>query len=183
MSSNPERRVTGSAARRASPADVSWGVACLAAAAATMAAMSGCCGGAPAHACKFVETPKDAAMDQASDSNPPCGLVNCEPGKTYCCFQQSPPSLGCIPVTEICRGQSQVCSGDADCVPGSGLHCCLAGGVPQTQCLEQCSGDPNVDGTLRVCSTNTECPPDRPVCGKFAIGGGNVPACIPLSGS
>jgi len=153
----------------------------LAAGVATLAAMSGCCGGAPAHSCKFVEVPKDATpTDSSGDGSQSCGFDICEPGKTYCCLKRTPPvSLSCIPLASKCDGQPPpACSGDDDCVPGSGFHCCGDINTLSTQCLETCSGNP-ADGTVRICRTSTEFPPDLPNCGQITVGGQNVPACLP----
>ena len=140
--------------------------------------MSGCCGGAPSHSCMFTPPMMDAgAMDSSADANLACGFETCTPGRTFCCFQRSPPSLACIPVGQICQGQSDTCSGDADCQPGTGQHCCGLLATSQLQCQASCPGGLS-DGTIRVCRSSAECPPDRPTCGQVQINGQILPACV-----
>src|SRR5664279_3792212 len=87
--------------------------------AAIVTQMSGCCGGAPTHGCKFVET-HDASMDMSSDMMLPCGTQICEPGVTTCCLEaESEPPLRCVALNEVCMGQSANCSGDKDCPTGA----------------------------------------------------------------
>lgn len=143
--------------------------------------MSGCCGAAPTHGCKFVET-TDAAVDSSSDAMLPCGFQICEPGVTTCCLEpQTQPPIRCIPLNQVCMGPTNVsCSGDQDCPVGASLHCC---GIVETmviRCQATCSGDYMTDGTLRVCRLDAECPPDRPRCGAVMISGLTVFVCLPM---
>jgi hypothetical protein len=173
MASKFERLVV---ARRLPPSFFSM----LAVAAAAIAtAMSGCCGSSPTHGCKFVHG-SDASADTSADVNVPCGFQICEPGVTTCCLQQSPPLVSCIPIDQICMGQSASCAGDKDCPSGSGLHCCGIIATAQIQCQADCSGALS-DGTIRVCQADGECPPERPTCGQIIVGSQKVYACLPPS--
>jgi hypothetical protein len=141
--------------------------------------MSGCCGGAPTHGCKFVES-ADASMDQSSDMMLPCGTQICEPGVTTCCLEaESQPPLRCVALNQVCKGQSANCSGDQDCPAGAGLHCCGIVETMKIQCQAVCSGDFNNDGTVRVCRLDAECAPDRPHCGSVTIAGQTLFVCLP----
>jgi len=134
--------------------------------------MSGCCGGAPTHGCKFVET-VDAHMDNnASDAMPPCGLNICDPGVTICCFEpESEPPIHCIGLTQICKGTtSATCSGDQDCPFGSQTHCCGDITTMRIDCRADCPSDPS-GGTARICRVDAECPPERPKCTYVTIMG------------
>jgi hypothetical protein len=135
-------------------------------AAGILTQMSGCCGAAPTHGCKFIEI-MDAAMDSPPfDGMPPCGLQICEPGVTACCFEpENDVPLRCIPVGGVCKGlMSASCSGDRDCPAGAGLHCCGMIDTLSIQCQAVCSGNYPVDQTARICRSDAECPPDRPHC-------------------
>jgi hypothetical protein len=126
--------------------------------------MSGCCGGAPTHGCKFLET-VDAAVDSSSDAMPPCGFEICEPGVTVCCLEpESEPPIRCIALNQVCKGiTTATCSGDQDCPLGSGTHCCGDVTALTTDCRADCPSDPS-GGTARVCRVDAECPPERPKC-------------------
>jgi len=150
------------------------------AAAGIVTQMSGCCGSAPTHGCKFVET-HDAAIDTSTDMMLPCGLFICEPGVTTCCLEpDTEPPIRCIPLNQVCRGPSNAsCSGDQDCPVGMEQHCC---GVVETmaiRCQAACSGDYNKDGTLRICRLDAECPPNLPRCGSITISGLPLFVCLP----
>jgi hypothetical protein len=146
-----------------------------------VAQMSGCCGGAPTHGCKFIEV-SDAAMDAGADAMLTCGLNEvCIPGQTTCCLEaMSQPPLRCIPLTAVCKGQSASCGSDQDCPAGSGLHCCATVATQKIQCQSQCSGDFRDGGTIRVCRSNSECPAELPLCGTITVGGQTIYACLPM---
>jgi len=148
--------------------------------AAIVTQMSGCCGSAPTHGCKFIET-HDASVDMSTDMMLPCGFEICEPGVTTCCLEaQSEPPIRCIPITQVCEGSPHAsCSGDQDCELGSGKHCCGTIETMSIQCQPTCSGDPSADGTLRVCRVDAECPPERPKCLLVSVGGQSLFACRP----
>jgi hypothetical protein len=140
--------------------------------------MSGCCGSAPTHGCKFVETMDSSAMDESADMSLTCGFQICEPGVTTCCLVEDPPNLSCIPVGQVCKGQLAACGGDRDCPAGGGLHCCAKISTQQIQCLANCPGA-ITDDTARVCRSDMECPPDRPLCGQIAVSGRTFFVCVP----
>jgi hypothetical protein len=140
--------------------------------AAIVAQMSGCCGGAPTHACKFIETPKDASMDMSSDGPVPCGLEICQPGVTTCCLEpNSEPPIRCIAVGQVCKGPPGNCLGNSDCPAGAGLLCCGSLTTMSVQCQASCSGDYAMDSTLRVCKSDQECPPNLPSCHGISVSG------------
>jgi hypothetical protein len=143
--------------------------------------MSGCCGSAPTHGCRFVET-IDAHLDMSSDMMLPCGTQICEPGVTTCCLEaESEPPIRCIPVGQVCNGPSASCSGDQDCPFGSGQHCCGNLETMMVNCQAECSGDYTKDSTLRVCRIDAECPPERPKCSTVSISGQTFFICKPTS--
>jgi hypothetical protein len=154
----------------------------IVAGAVIMAQMSGCCGGAPTHGCKFIEV-SDAAMDSAMDAMLPCGFEICVPGQTTCCLEaRSEPPLKCIPLTAVCQGQSANCSGDQDCPVGSGQHCCGTIATMTIRCQADCPPDfSHGGGTARVCRTNQECPSDFPTCGAITISSQTLYVCLPMS--
>ena len=152
--------------------------------AAILTQMSGCCGGAPTHGCKFVEVPPDAAQDMSPDmSIQSCGpQESCIPGQTVCCFErQNDRPFRCIALNQICQGPSNVsCTGDQECpLGGAGQHCCGSLVTMAVQCQNVCSGDYGTDGTLRICKGDGECPPQRPHCGTLSTGGTTFFACVP----
>jgi hypothetical protein len=147
-----------------------------------MSQMSGCCGTAPTHGCAFVETVDASAKDSSGDATIGCPFAPCVPGVTTCCVQpQSEPPVSCIPVTQVCPGFSGNCGSDTDCPAGAGQHCCGTTATMQIQCQSDCSGNFDIDGTIRICRTNDECPPDRPTCGSIGLGGHTIYACVPMS--
>jgi hypothetical protein len=142
--------------------------------AAIATSMSGCCGGAPSHSCMFSQM--DAApMDSTPDMGEVCGFDTCVPGRTYCCLKHNPTSLTCIPLSQTC--DDMPCSSDSDCQAGSGLHCCEVVSTHQVQCMASCSGD-LTDGTIRICSSSQECPPDKPTCGTVQVNNQTRQACV-----
>jgi len=162
-----------------------WGGSLLVALAFTVAGivtqMSGCCGGAPTHGCKFVET-VDAMMDMSSDMMLPCGTSICEPGVTTCCLEaETEPPLRCIPLNQVCKGQSANCSGDQDCPVGASQHCCGNLETMSIQCQSVCSGNYTKDNTVRVCRVDMECPAEFPKCGAITIAGQTLFVCLPAS--
>jgi len=148
------------------------------ASAAVVTQMSGCCGGAPTHGCKFIET-ADAMLDSSSpDMMLPCGTQICEPGVTTCCLEaESEPPIRCIPLNQVCNGPSASCAGDQDCPFGAGQHCCGNLETFMVRCQAVCSGHYATDNTLRVCRVSTECPPDLPVCGLISVSGQSFFVC------
>jgi hypothetical protein len=148
--------------------------------AAILTQMSGCCGSAPTHGCKFVET-HDAAMDSSSDMMLPCGFDICQPGVTTSCLEpEREPPIHCIALNEVCEGPSNVsCSGDQDCPVGAQLHCCGLIDTMAIQCQATCSGDYTNDHTLRVCRVDAECPPERPKCLSVTIQTQTLFVCRP----
>jgi len=142
--------------------------------AAIATSMSGCCGGAPSHACMFTPQMDASQMDSSPDMGEVCGLDTCAPGRTYCCLKHNPTSLTCIPVSQTC--DDTPCSGDSDCPSGAGLHCCEVASTHQVQCLASCPGD-LTDGTIRLCSRSQECPPDKPTCGQVQVNNQTRQAC------
>jgi hypothetical protein len=141
--------------------------------AAIVAQMSGCCGGAPTHACKFIETPKDASMDMSSDGPMPCGMEICQPGVTTCCLEPGnvEQPIRCIALGQVCKGPPGNCLGNSDCPAGSGLLCCGSVATMSVSCQASCSGDYMNDNSLRVCKSDQECPPNFPHCGGVTISG------------
>src|SRR5438270_6509423 len=139
--------------------------------AAIVAQMSGCCGSAPTHGCKFIESPKDAHMDTASDAPVPCGFEMCVPGQTTCCFEamnvQQP--LRCILPGTVCNGPTGNCAGKADCPAGSNQVCCGSTATVTVQCQDpgSCPGDFNP--TAIICRSDQECPPNLPKCTPFQL--------------
>jgi hypothetical protein len=147
--------------------------------AAIVAQMSGCCGGAPTHGCKFIESPKDAHVDMSSDAPIPCGQQICVPGQTSCCFEvanvQQP--FRCILPGTVCMGPSGNCAGNADCPAGSNQVCCGTLQTMSVQCQdpETCPGD--LTETARVCRSDMECPPNIPKCGAVTVNGLLIYVC------
>lgn len=142
-----------------------------------MAQMSGCCGGAPTHGCKFIET-KDASVDSSTDAMLPCGFDICLPGQTRCCFEaMSQPPFRCIPVVGgVCKGTFQNCAGDENC--GGGTHCCGTLSPMGISCQAECAGDFEHGGnTVRICRSSAECPSDIPLCGTLFVGDLALYAC------
>jgi hypothetical protein len=144
--------------------------------AAIVAQMSGCCGGAPTHGCKFIETPKDAHSDMSSDAPIPCGFQICQPGVTTCCLEaNSQPPIRCIPVGTLCKGPSGNCAGNADCPSGSNQVCCGTLETMMVSCVADCPGD--LVSTARICRDDSECPPNIPKCTMFTLNGLGIYAC------
>jgi hypothetical protein len=145
-------------------------------AAAIVAQLSGCCGGAPTHGCKFIESAKDAHVDMASDAPIPCGFEVCQPGVTTCCLEaNSEPPIRCIPVGSLCKGPSGNCAGNADCPAGSNQVCCGTLATMMVSCADSCPGD--LTSTARICRSDAECPPDIPKCTMFTLNGLAIYAC------
>lgn len=144
--------------------------------AAIVAQMSGCCGGAPTHGCKFIETPKDAHTDMASDAPIPCGFEMCVPGQTFCCFEpdNAQQPFRCISPGSVCKGVSGNCAGNADCPSGANQVCCGSLETMSVSCVESCSGD--IPNSARICRGDAECPPNLPKCTMFSTPstGGNL---------
>ena len=135
--------------------------------AAIVAQMSGCCGGAPTHGCKFIETPKDASMDSSSDAPIPCGYEICVPGQTSCCFEADnvEQPFRCIAPGAVCKGVSGNCAGNEDCPAGSNQVCCGTLETMMVSCVADCPGD--LTSTARICRSDMECPPNIPKCTMF----------------
>jgi hypothetical protein len=139
-------------------------------AAAIVAQMSGCCGGAPTHGCKFIDPPKDAAMDVSSDAALPCGLQICQPGVTNCCVEPgSADPIRCIPVGQLCKGPSGNCAGNADCPVGSGQVCCGTIQTMSVQCQDPATCPGDLTSTARICRSAMDCPPNLPYCAQFTL--------------
>jgi hypothetical protein len=102
-----------------------------------------------------------------------CGFETCATG-TSCCLKHNPPSLTCIPNDQPCDDQPP-CAGDSDCQQGQ--HCCEIVSAQQVQCVDSCPGALS-DGTVRICQSSAECPPDRPNCGQVQINSRTLPACV-----
>jgi hypothetical protein len=140
-------------------------------AAAIVAQMSGCCGSAPTHGCKFIESPKDAHVDMASDAPIPCGIEMCVPGMTNCCFEPMNVTqpFRCISPGTVCKGPTGNCAGAEDCPAGSNQICCGSTQAITVQCQDPgtCPGDFNP--TAIICRSDMECPPNLPKCTMFTV--------------
>ncbi len=146
--------------------------------AAIVAQMSGCCGSAPTHGCKFIEAPKDASMDMSSDAPIPCGFDVCVPGVTTCCLEaNSEPPIRCIALGQVCMGPSGNCAGNADCPAGANQVCCGTLQTMSVQCQapETCPGD--FTQTVRVCRSDAECPANIPKCSSITVSGLLIYVC------
>jgi hypothetical protein len=133
-----------------------------------LAQMSGCCGSAPTHGCKFVES-QDAAMDSSADMAMVCPLT-CDPG-SFCCLDGTmEPPLYCVGPGQVCRGVSAFCTGDGDCID-KGQHCCGTVDTMMVRCQAECSGHYRDDQTARICESDQECPPDLPKCVSHTLNG------------
>jgi len=141
-----------------------------------MTPMSGCCGGPPTGSCTFVET-----VDAGADGTLVCGRELCTPGVTECCFQKAGPTEMCVPIGTPCDGQVATCDGDEDCPVSNGvtLHCCGLMIGDLVRCLATCPGD-SASGTIRLCHSDRDCPPNLPSCLFQTLNGRSVQACAPL---
>ena len=111
-------------------------------------------------------------MDMSSDAPLPCGLEVCQPGVSTCCLEpQSEPPIRCIAIGQVCKGPPGNCLGNADCPAGEGLVCCGNIMTMNISCQAACSGDYATDGTLRLCKSDQECPPNLPSCHGLSVSG------------
>jgi hypothetical protein len=126
-----------------------------------VAAVAGCCGGAPSHKCMFAPL---APPDAAADASFPCGTQVCQ-SPTVCCFTKILPNSACVPPEEYkargCEQMERRCGKPSDC--DLGMVCCVGGSGDETcRPAPLCPGDGNP--TFRACDTDVDCPPNRPSC-------------------
>ena len=137
---------------------------------AASAQMSGCCGGSPTHGCKFVNSPDAAADVTVSDAPIRCPFSPCS-ATSLCCRNPNQPQnpVYCVAAGGSCPGTTGGCGSDQDCSFNSGMHCCASSDTLSAQCQTGCSGHTEVDGTIRLCASNAECPADLPTCSSLSV--------------
>jgi hypothetical protein len=143
-----------------------------------VAQVSGCCGGSPTHGCQFIESHDAAADVVASDARQICPSAPCTAGQR-CCVERTNLAnpIHCIAIDGVCMGTTGGCGSDQDCQFGSGMHCCGDVTTLSTRCQTGCSGQVDVDHTLRICASNDECPANLPSCVDLHIDGQTIYAC------
>ena len=137
------------------------------------AQMSGCCGSSPTHGCKFVQNPDASADVRVADGPIRCPFSPCS-GTSMCCrnFNQPQNPVYCVAAGGACPGTTGGCGSDSDCDLGSSMHCCANAATLAAQCQTPCSGHTDVDGTIRLCASNAECPADLPTCSSLSVADG-----------